>query len=137
MNKYSKFMIIASMVTLPLLAIGGDQSIASPIIRKPLLTALIDGEKTIQRVEIKEINFAAQQKTGLHLHPCPVVGYIVEGTVTFQVDGQAVQSLKAGDAFYEPANTKILRFDANDDKVKFIAYYLLGKDDHDLIKMLK
>ena len=108
----------------------------SPIVRKPLLTAPIDGGKTIQRVEVKEIEFSARQQTGLHLHPCPVVGYIVEGSVTFQVEGQGVQTLRAGDAFYEPANTKILRFDANEDKVKFVAYYLLGKEDHELIKML-
>jgi quercetin dioxygenase-like cupin family protein len=109
---------------------------SSPIVRKPLLSAPIDGGRTVDRVEIKEIEFSAHQKTGLHLHPCPVVGYIVEGTVTFQVEGQAIRTLRAGDAFYEPANTKILHFDANDAKVKFVAHYLLGKDESELIKML-
>jgi len=57
--------------------------------------------------------------------------------VVFQVDGQAPQTLRAGDAFYEPANTKIVRFDALDQPTKFIAYYLLGKDDHELIRPLQ
>lgn len=106
------------------------------IVRKPLLTAVIDGEKNVSRVEIKEINFQPHQQTGLHLHPCPVVGYIVEGEVLFQVDGQPAQKLKAGDAFFEPANTKMIHFDALDKPTKFVAYYLLGKDDHEIIHML-
>ena len=90
------------------------------------------------RREIKEIEFSAHQTTGIHLHPGPVFGYIVEGTITFQIEGRPVTVLKAGDAFFEPANTRIIRFDnATGRRVKFIAYYLLGKKDHDLIKMLE
>ena len=108
------------------------------IIRKPLLTAHIEGQKSVDRVEIKEINFAAHQKTGLHLHPCPVVGYIAEGMVLFQIEGEPERILKAGDAFYEPANRRIIHFDAQgEEPMKFIAYYLLDKDDKDLIKMLE
>ena len=106
------------------------------IIRKPLLTAsAID--KFVKRVEIKEINFKPGQQTGLHLHPCPVTGYIAEGNCTFQVKGQPVQNLKAGDAFYEPANTHIEHFDnaSATEPMKFIAFYLMG-DESELIKML-
>ena len=87
-------------------------------------------------MEIKEINFPPGQHTGAHLHPCPVVGYIATGGVIFQIDGQAPQTLRAGDAFYEPPNAKIVRFDAIDQPTKFIAYYLLGKDDRELIHSL-
>lgn len=107
------------------------------IVRKPLLTALIDSQKTVDRVEVKELRFSAQQKSGLHLHPCPVIGYIAEGTILFQAEGQPAEVLKGGDAFFEPANTKIIHFDAQDQPVKFIAYYLLGEDDHELIQMLE
>jgi len=105
------------------------------IVRKPLLTAQIGG-KSVERVEVKEIEFSPAQKTGIHLHPCPVVGYIVSGSVAFQVEGQPEQTLHAGDAFYEPANTRILRFDAVERQTRFIASYLLGKDDHELIRHL-
>jgi hypothetical protein len=44
--------------------------------------------------------------------------------------------LKAGDAFFEPANTKILHFDAQEHGATFIAYYLLGAGETELIKML-
>jgi len=118
-------------------SVTAAESKPDTIIRKPLLTAQIPGEKPVSRVEIKEINFAPGQRTGAHLHPSPVVGYIATGAVVFQVDGQAPQTLRAGDAFYEPANTKIVRFDALDQPTKFIAYYLLGKDDHELIRPLQ
>jgi len=131
-------MVIAISTSLAMLsaAVAADTPVPNtPIVRKPLLTAVIDHEKNVQRVEVKEIEFKPNQKTGLHLHPCPVIGYIVEGTITFQVEGQETQILKAGDAFYEPANTDILRFDAGDKKAIFVVSYLLGKDDHEIIKM--
>ncbi len=131
-NVITAFTLLLGVISM---ALADDQP--PSIVRKSLLTAQIDGEKTVQRVEIKEINLAAQQKTGLHIHPCPVVGYIVTGTVTFQIEGQAVQTLKAGDAFFEPANARMLHFDAGASPVRFIAYYLLGKDQHELIKMLQ
>ena len=109
---------------------------ATVIVRKPLLTAAFPVPKTVGRVEIKEIRFLPWQKSGLHRHPCPVVGYIAQGTIRFQVFGQPIQILQAGQAFYEPANTKIVHFDALGKPAKFIAYYLLGPTDHKLIEML-
>ena len=46
--------------------------------------------------------------------------------------------MKAGDAFYEPANTKILRPDnpSGEESASFVAFYLLDSADHDFIKML-
>jgi quercetin dioxygenase-like cupin family protein len=98
---------------------------------------MIEGTKNVQRVEVKEIRFVAHQRTGVHLHPCPVVGLIVTGSIVFQVDGQPERTLKPGDGFFEPANTRILRFDAGDAPATFVAFYLLGADDRELIKMLE
>jgi quercetin dioxygenase-like cupin family protein len=117
---------------------GSSQTDAPPpITRKPILTATIEGTKNVQRVEVKEIRFVAKQRTGVHLHPCPVVGLIVTGSIVFQIDGQPEHTLKPGDAFFEPANTRILRFDAGDEPATFVAFYLLGTNDHDLIKMIE
>jgi quercetin dioxygenase-like cupin family protein len=108
------------------------------IIRKDLLTALI-GDRSVGRVEIKQIDFAPNQKGGLHLHPCPVVGYVAHGTILFQIEGQPPKSLPEGSAFFEPAHTKIVHFDnaSSTDPATFVAFYLLGKDDQKLIEMLE
>jgi len=112
---------------------------AQSIFRKPLLTAALEEAKKVGKVEIKEIVFQPGQKTGLHFHPCPVVGYIAEGGVTFQIEGGEGETLRAGDAFFEPPNVKILRFDnASDTKgMKFIAFYLLDAGEDELIRMLE
>lgn len=138
-NKF--YVVLAVLGLLGVRAMATDKPTIQPspqaIVRKTLLTALIDGQKMINRVEIKEVKFAPHQKTGVHLHPCPVVGVIAEGTVFFQVEGEAAKTLKAGDAFFEPANRKIVHFDAMDQSVKFIAYSLLEQNDNELIKMLQ
>jgi quercetin dioxygenase-like cupin family protein len=107
------------------------------IVRRPLLTASIEGGKTVDRVEIKQITLLAHQETGLHLHPCPTVGHVTEGTILFQVEGQPARVLKAGEAFYEPANVRMLHFDnAGEEPAAFIIYYLLGPGEHELITIL-
>lgn len=106
------------------------------IIRKQLLTADI-GTQTVKKVDMREINFQPLQRTGYHQHPCPVVGYIVSGTVLFQVEGDSSKTLKAGDAFFEPMNKPMVHFDnlSSTEPLKFIAYYLLN-DGSELIQML-
>jgi len=108
------------------------------IVRRHLLTASFDKQKTVDRVEIKEVTLSAGQSTGLHLHPCPVVGYVIEGSILFQIEGQPAKDLKVGDAFYEPAHTRITHFDSVAGKPeKFIAYYLVGLRDQELITTLE
>jgi len=109
------------------------------IIRKPLLTALLDSVKTTKRIEIKQIDFGPSLATGLHNHPCPVVGYIARGSVNFQVQGEPPKTLHEGDAFFEPPNKTILHFDnaSDTDLMTFIAFYLLDENDRELIRMLE
>jgi quercetin dioxygenase-like cupin family protein len=106
------------------------------IVRRPLLSAVL-GDRNVSTVEVREIIFQPGQRTGRHLHPCPVVGYIAEGTAILQVEGEAAVTLAAGSAFHEPAQSTIVRFDnaSATAPMKFIAYYLLnGKQE--LIEML-
>jgi quercetin dioxygenase-like cupin family protein len=109
------------------------------IIRKPLLTASLDPVKTTQRVEIKQIDFVPGQATGLHNHPCPVVGYIAKGSVSFQVEGEALKTLHEGEAFFEPPNKTMLHFDnaSDTEPMTFIAFYLLNENEHELIRMME
>lgn len=37
-----------------------------------------------------------------HRHPGTITGYVLEGTFEFQVDDGPIQTLKAGDTFFEP-----------------------------------
>ena len=114
-------------------------NVPSTIVRKELLTAAIAASKDVSRVEIKEIELAPSQQTGLHRHPCPVVGYVAHGSIRFQVEGQPAQLLAAGSAFFEPADARVVRFDnaSSEAPATFVAFYLLGADDRQIIEMLE
>ena len=103
--------------------------------RRDLLNAIVNQDISV--VEIKQVTIVRGQPVPKHLHPCPVVGYIVSGNVFFQIEGEESRILKEGDAFYEPKNKTILHFD-NTQKRKpliFVAFYLKEKDE-ELIKII-
>ena len=101
-----------------------------------LLQATLDHE-TVSKVDIKKVVIPKAMAAGKHLHPCPVVGYIVSGKALFQVDGEEKKILNPGEAFYEPKNKIILHFDnaSADEPLVFTAFYLKEAGE-ELIKML-
>ncbi|MFB6722942.1 cupin domain-containing protein [Kribbella sp. NPDC056345] len=42
-----------------------------------------------------------------HRHPGPLFGYVTEGEILFELEGQAPRVLKAGDALFEPGGDAI------------------------------
>ncbi|HTJ28849.1 MAG TPA: cupin domain-containing protein [Acidobacteriaceae bacterium] len=106
------------------------------ILRKELLKTALNGHN-VTDVDIREITLAPGQQSGRHFHPCAVVGYIAAGSAQMQIEGQPVQSLPEGSAFYEPAETIITNFgNASDtEPMTFIAVYLLNGQQN-LIEML-
>jgi hypothetical protein len=47
------------------------------------------------------IRIPADVAAGRHIHNCPVVGSIVEGSVAYQSEGKPVVVLAPDDVFYE------------------------------------
>ena len=106
------------------------------IVRKELFKAQI-GRQPVSTVDVREIVFRPGQKTGLHRHPCPVVSYVVEGTIRFQARGGKMKTVHAGQICYEPAGAVIEEYDNASEKAraKFIGFYLLN-GQKELIEML-
>jgi len=96
------------------------------VVRQHLLTA-DTGVRQITKIEVHEIQFAPGQTGALHYHPCPVTGYILKGTALVEIEGKPAQILKAGEAFFEPAMTRIIHFDnySTTEPMVFVAFYLL------------
>jgi len=104
--------------------------------RQQLLRAELGSHNT-GAVDVRRIILAPGQKTGRHLHPCPVIGYIASGTAFCQVEDEPAELLPVGSAFYEPAQRVIADFGNASDvtPLTFVAFYLLDGDQQ-LITML-
>lgn len=78
-------------------------------------------------VEVRRITLLPGVRGGAHRHNGPVFGSIERGSVVFQVEGGPERVLRAGDVFYEPADTVIARWDATAEGVQFLGYFLLAE----------
>lgn len=70
----------------------------------------------------------ASPGTPPHRHPGPAFGYVVRGAVTFEVEGRAPVTLRAGDAFWEPGGDVIHYEDSNaltDEETEFVVTLML------------
>lgn len=102
-----------------------DPSQDQPITRSTILDVAFEHPTVTSRVEIREIRILAGHAGGLHIHNGPVVGSIVEGSVIYQIEGEPERVLGPGEVFFEPEGARIARFDAQEDGVTFLGYFLL------------
>lgn len=58
-----------------------------------------------REIVLLKATFAPGDSTPAHRHPGLVVGYVLSGEYEFQLDGQPLQRLTAGDRFYEPPDS--------------------------------
>lgn len=141
--KYRFYLLTALLAS----SLFGSQNVSSeektvtmdqPVIRKELLTAIIDGSKAVGKVDIQEVTMNVGIDAPLHLHPCPTMGVVTEGEIVFEIEGELAQHLKVGDAFYEPADIRVAKFNNEGDvPAKFVVFYLLGEADKETIRILE
>lgn len=82
------------------------------------------------KATLVEVNYGPGESSAPHSHPCPVIGYVVAGTLRTQVRGEAEVVYKAGESFYEAANG-VHEVSANasaTEPAKFAAFFVC---DHD------
>lgn len=139
-----RWFILTTLVALSLLGcqsfLEGEKTgtMNKPLIRKELLTAVIDGGKPVTKVDIQEVTMNVGIDAPLHLHPCPTMGVVTEGEIAFEIEGEKTQHLKAGDAFYEPAGVRVAKFNNEGDvPAKFVVFYLLGEGETDTVRILE
>jgi quercetin dioxygenase-like cupin family protein len=108
-----------------------DHQALDAIAREHLLTADLSGRTDrIERMESYQVTLPPGQASGRHTHPGGVVGYVTGGLVGYELDGQPVQELRAGSAFFEPPGAIVHRFDnlSASEPATFVACYLLTGD---------
>lgn len=74
---------------------------------------------------VVEVTYPPGGSSKPHSHPCPVIGYIIEGALRTQVKGEPEVVYTAGQSFYEaPNGAHVVSANASADKpVRFLAYF--------------
>jgi quercetin dioxygenase-like cupin family protein len=102
---------------------------SSLICFRALTPTVANGERSparSARVQARRIQILPGHAAGLHGAHGPVIGSVLRSSVVFQIQGEPASVLRPGDVFFEPEGARIARFDAQDDGVTFLAYFLLG-----------
>src|SRR5580693_8683622 len=88
----------------------------------------MDGEHL--KATLVEVNYGPGESSAPHSHPCPVIGYVLAGTLRTQVRGEAEAVYTAGESFYEPANGlhAVSANASQTEPAKLLAYFVC---DHD------
>jgi quercetin dioxygenase-like cupin family protein len=105
-------------------------STVSPQAPTPFTHALgpLDGSRL--KATVVEVRYGPGQSSPPHSHPCPVIGYVIEGSLRTQVRGEPEAVYTAGQGFYEAANgVHAVSANASTDKpVRFLAYFTCDRD---------
>lgn len=75
---------------------------------------------------IVEVHYGPGESSPPHSHPCAVIGYVLEGTLRTQVQGQPEAIYKTGESFYESPNG-VHAVSANASRTEpatFLAYFV-------------
>jgi quercetin dioxygenase-like cupin family protein len=81
------------------------------------------GREIVQAV----VDFQPAGTSGRHTHPGEEAGYILEGTIRFEIDGQAPVNKKAGDYFLVPAGKIHSATAVGNGTAKVLATYVVEK----------
>ena len=78
------------------------------------------------KVTIVEVTYGPGESSKAHTHPCPVIGYVLEGSLRMKVKDEPEAIYKAGETFYEaPSGIHQMSANASQTKpAKFIAYFV-------------
>lgn len=111
MNTYLKhFQTLAFAAAIASSAATGTANAGPQENTTKLLTANFETRQVVQ-VEVGDFHFKPGQIAPIHTHTAPAVGYVAKGEIIYQIEGKEPQILRKGDAFYEPAGPRIMRFD--------------------------
>ncbi|HEU4699574.1 MAG TPA: cupin domain-containing protein, partial [Gemmatimonadales bacterium] len=99
---------------------GGD-AVVRPVIEHELPP--MDGARL--RTTVVEVAYGPGGASPPHSHPCPVIGYVLEGALRSQVAGEPERVYRAGESFYEaPNGTHRVSANASDrEPVRFLAFF--------------
>src|SRR5262245_30516941 len=121
-------LLAAAGLVRPTAVAAQDTTSRSPA-RVALSQALppLDGHRL--EATVVEVTYGPGQSSAPHRHPCPVIGYVIEGEYRTQSGAEPAAVYRAGQTFYE-APDAVHRVSANasaDRPVRFLAYFVCDR----------
>jgi quercetin dioxygenase-like cupin family protein len=111
---------------------GAAQPAVQPAVKAAAVRVLalpqMDGANL--KVHVIQVTYPPGAMSMAHRHPCPIIGYMISGTMRMQVSDQPVAEYKAGDTFFE-LPTDVHRMGSNPSKdtpAVFTATFVCDKD---------
>ena len=74
-----------------------------------------------------QVELPVGAREGRHTHPAEVFGYVIEGTLTFDVEGRPQATYKAGDSFFVEAGKVHEGANNGSTPVKVVAVFVTDK----------
>ena len=99
MNKNLRIACLLVSLAFSSIAVAADPVTITELFRRDH-PELADKEIIVKRIELKP-----EASAPPHAHPGMVTGYVEAGTLEFQLQGEALKTLHAGDTFFEPAGS--------------------------------
>jgi quercetin dioxygenase-like cupin family protein len=108
------------------MTLSGWGQASAPRSRTVLSKSLPELDGHHLKATVVEVNYGPGESSHPHSHPCPVIGYVVEGAVRMQVKGETEAIYRAGESFYEaPHGVHEVSANASQtEPAKFIAYFM-------------
>ena len=109
-------------------AAAHDPGLARPnLVLQQIVEKLPRDEK--QLVRVLTATFQPGDKTVHHTHRFPVTVYVLEGTFTLELKGQAPIVVKAGEAYVEPPNMEMTGYNrSNTEQTRVVIFYVSAPD---------
>jgi quercetin dioxygenase-like cupin family protein len=124
--------VLASALTLLAATPGPSSGAAQPSVKaSPVrVVALPKMDGANLKVHAIQVTYPPGATSSAHRHPCPVIGYMISGTMRMQVSDQPPAEYKAGDSFVEMP-TDVHRVGTNpsaDTPAVFLATFVCDTD---------
>lgn len=124
--------LVGAVATLGIAPVGAQAQQPAPAVRgrAARVAALPKMDGANLKVHAIEVTYPPGATSTAHRHPCPVVGYMISGTMRMQVSDGPVTDYKAGDTFVEMP-TDIHRMATNpsaDTPSVFLATFVCDKE---------
>ena len=125
--------ILAALLIVALLTVVPIRTAHSQPPTKPELVVrqVVEGMPKTDKQEIRVLtaSFKPGDRTVFHTHRFPVTVYILEGTFTLEMEGRAPVTVKAGDAFVEPPNVKMIGYNrSTTEPIRLVIFYVSDPD---------